>query len=192
MTPDVGQLAPDFSLVDSTGAPRSLASLVAARPLVLVFYRGHWCPFCLRQLEEYARMHAAIGAAGADVAALSVDSPERAEAMRRQLALPFPVLSDSARAVVREWDVYNAGEKGGIAIPSVFVIGPDRRVRWRSIDGTVARVSTDGVLGFLRDGATAAQPARKAAFPGLRDWVRAIGNVARRGTVTPHASGGGD
>jgi peroxiredoxin len=35
-------LAPDFALADSTGVLRSLESLTAARPLVLIFYRGHW------------------------------------------------------------------------------------------------------------------------------------------------------
>ena len=42
MTPDVGDLAPEFALADSTGATRSLASLVATRSLVLIFFRGHW------------------------------------------------------------------------------------------------------------------------------------------------------
>jgi peroxiredoxin len=42
VTPDVGQLAPDFSLADSTGATRTLGSLASARPLVLIFFRGHW------------------------------------------------------------------------------------------------------------------------------------------------------
>jgi peroxiredoxin len=42
MIPDVGEYAPDFVLPDSTGAPRSLRSLVAEGPLVLLFFRGHW------------------------------------------------------------------------------------------------------------------------------------------------------
>jgi len=42
MTPEVGGEAPDFRLLDSTGAARSLASLVANGPRVLLFYRGHW------------------------------------------------------------------------------------------------------------------------------------------------------
>lgn len=42
MTPDVGARAPDFELVDSTGVRRSLASMVAANRLVLIFFRGHW------------------------------------------------------------------------------------------------------------------------------------------------------
>ena len=42
MTPDLGQLAPEFTLPDSTGTPRALSSLLEARSLVLVFFRGHW------------------------------------------------------------------------------------------------------------------------------------------------------
>ncbi|WP_346674060.1 redoxin domain-containing protein [Nannocystis sp. SCPEA4] len=41
-TPKVGQLAPDFALTDSSGGTRRLSELVAAGPLVLIFYRGHW------------------------------------------------------------------------------------------------------------------------------------------------------
>jgi len=41
-TPRVGEVAPDFELPDSTGVPRRLGALVAERPQVLLFYRGHW------------------------------------------------------------------------------------------------------------------------------------------------------
>ena len=40
--PEPGQVAPDFTLPDSTGAVRRLSELVRDRPRVLVFYRGHW------------------------------------------------------------------------------------------------------------------------------------------------------
>ncbi|HEY8120374.1 MAG TPA: hypothetical protein VII78_03590 [Myxococcota bacterium] len=38
----VGGIAPDFTLSDADGVSRRLSELCAARPLVLVFYRGHW------------------------------------------------------------------------------------------------------------------------------------------------------
>jgi peroxiredoxin len=41
-TPKVGQVAPDFTLPDSSGTERRLSELVAEGPLVLIFYRGHW------------------------------------------------------------------------------------------------------------------------------------------------------
>jgi peroxiredoxin len=40
--PRVGDIAPDFSLPDSTGRVHRLADLVRGGPLVLLFYRGHW------------------------------------------------------------------------------------------------------------------------------------------------------
>ncbi len=42
MIPNVGDEAPDFSVFDSSGGQRSLGSLVANGPCVLIFYRGHW------------------------------------------------------------------------------------------------------------------------------------------------------
>jgi len=66
------------------------------------------------------------------------------------------------------------------------VIGQDRTVRWRSVDNTVARVSADGVLAYLR-GESATPPPRKLGFPALRDWLRASINVARHGLRTPHS-----
>ncbi len=40
--PNVTEIAPDFTASDVTGTSRRLADLCAERPLVLVFYRGHW------------------------------------------------------------------------------------------------------------------------------------------------------
>ena len=126
-----------------------------------------------------------IRALGADVAALSVDSTERSAALREQLLLPFPILSDSTRRVVREWGLYNPKEMGGIAVPAVFVIDPDRRVRYLSIDSTTRRVSAADVLGFLRG--SAQPPSRSAVRAGLRDFARALANAIRRGARTPES-----
>jgi peroxiredoxin len=134
-------------------------------------------------LAEYARVIPEIRALGADVAAVSVDSEERSAALREQLLLPFPVLSDSTRRVVREWGLYNPKEMGGIAVPAVFVIDPDRRVRYLSIDSTTRRVSAADLLSFLRGAAQA--PSRSAVRAGLRDFARAFANAIRRGARTP-------
>ena len=97
--------------------------------------------------------------------------------MRAQLGLEFPLLCDTERTVVRAWDLYNARERGGIAVPAVFVVGPDRCIGYRSIDATAARVRTDDVLAFLRGGA--APNGRTMVLPRLIDWIRAIGNTLR-------------
>jgi peroxiredoxin len=138
-------------------------------------------------LAEYGHAYKAIRAAGADVVALSVDSQARSEAVRMQLGLPYPVLCDPARAAVRAWDLYNPDEMGGIAVPAVFVIGPDRCVRYRSIDSTRERVPADGVLRLLRGEAQGEALARERVRAGLGEFARAICNAVRRGLRTPSA-----
>ena len=136
-------------------------------------------------MAEYARNEAAIHATGASLVALSVDAPERSEGIRRELGLSFPILCDTSRAVVRAWDLYNPGEMGGIAVPAVFVIGPDLRVRYRSIDTTRTRVSTEGDLGYLRGDAREESLERTPIRAGLREFARALSNSIRRGLKTP-------
>lgn len=128
-----------------------------------------------------------FGAVGAQVAALSVDEPERAEAMRAQLGLPFPVLCDTRREILTAWGLLNSGEKGGIAYPAVFVLDRDRTVRYRSLDRTAARVSTEAVVTFLRGGmqGSTEQPKHRAIWPGFRSFVSAAKNAFRFGTRVP-------
>jgi peroxiredoxin len=132
-------------------------------------------------LTEYARHYAAIRAAGADVVALSVDPEDRSEPLRKQLGIDFPILCDRDRRVVREWGLYNPDEMGGIGIPAVFVIGTDRRVLYRSIDNTGARVSAAGVLRFLQGSPDVALLERRPVRPGVGNFARAIVNAIRRG-----------
>src|SRR5260370_67525 len=82
---------------------RRLSELISHGRLVLLFYRGNWCPFCLRQLADYRERYLEIRSAGADVVAVSVDAPDKSEALRVRLSLPFAILCDTERRVVREW-----------------------------------------------------------------------------------------
>jgi alkyl hydroperoxide reductase subunit AhpC len=62
----------------------------------------------------------------------------RAEAMRAQLKLPFPILCEPQREVITAWGLLNSAERGGIGYPAVFIIDGSRTVRYRSLDRTAA------------------------------------------------------
>jgi peroxiredoxin len=128
-----------------------------------------------------------FAAAGARIAALSVDDPARAEMMRTQLALPFTLLCDTQRQVITAWGLLNTREKGGIAFPAVFVLDGSRTVRYRSLDRTATRVGTDAVMTFLRNGMQGAteQPERRTIWPGLGTMATAFGNIVRHGMRVP-------
>ena len=102
-------------------------------------------------MAAYRDRHDGFLKAAADVYALSVDSTERSARHKRNLNLPFELLCDPEREVVRAWDLYNRWEHGGIARPAVFVLSPpDGRIRVRSVDRMSSRVPPEKVLGALR------------------------------------------
>jgi peroxiredoxin len=143
---------------------------------------------CLRQLAEYRDHAAALRDAGFDLAALAVDEPARAEAVRQQYDLPFPILCDTRREVIEAWGVINRKEKGGIAEPAVFVLDQDRRVLAGSVDGEFNRVGAPALLEYLRSrGAAANSPALRRHFvlARLGDWWRAVRGALRFGVRSP-------
>ena len=113
--------------------------------------------------------------------AVSVDAPEKSEAVRQQLQLPFPILSDSERRIVQEWGIYNPNEKGGIAKPAVFILAPDRTVRFVSVDGVSARVPAADIVGMLQGRNDKTSTRRKHLIPSPATFVRAIRNALRFG-----------
>jgi len=115
--------------------------------------------------------------------AVSVDAPEKSESVRRELRLPFPILSDCQRRVVREWGIYNPDEKGGIAKPAVFILAPDRTVRFVSVDEVASRVPAAEILRRLSEQGSGPGGDRKTRIPGPALFFRALRNALRMGMV---------
>ncbi len=139
-------------------------------------------------MAEYQNAYESIRLAGAECAAISVDSPARSEAVRRELSLPFPLLCDSRRGLLRTWNLLNEAEKGGIAFPAVFVIDRDRRVRFAAKETTASRVPPQALADFVLSSLTpshseAARPV--LIFPRLRHFLLATRNIIHRGLRTP-------
>lgn len=112
--------------------------------------------------------------------AVSVDGPEKSEALRVHLSLPFPILCDTGRRVVRDWGIYNSREKGGIAKPAVFIIDLSRMVRYASVDSVVRRVPAAVIVSLLPNAANAQPLGRRVYVPLLSEWISAIRNSIRR------------
>jgi peroxiredoxin len=130
-------------------------------------------------LVDYRQHYPQIRATGASVVAVSVDAPDKSEALRHGLGLPFPILCDTQRHVIREWDIYNPRERGGIAKPAVFVVERDRSVGFASVDGVATRVPAPEIVRILQ-AVGEGQPVRRAVYvPRLGEWFRAIRNLRR-------------
>lgn len=127
-------------------------------------------------MADYREHDEKILAAGATFVAVSVDPPDKTEPLRRELHLPFTILCDTDRHVVKEWDIYNPREREGIAKPAVFVIAPDRTVRYASVDGIATRVPASEIVRVLESATGAKSTRRKIYIPTPGDFVRAVRN----------------
>lgn len=136
-------------------------------------------------MTEYQQHYATIRAAGAELAAISVDAPEKSEALREQLGLSFTILCDTERLVVREWGVYNAREKGGIARPAVFILDPGRFVRCASVDEVASRVPASEIVRALSEGERLSTPPRRTVIPRPGNFFSATWNSIRFGIREP-------
>lgn len=149
--------APDFTLPDQDGQPVSLSSLYADGPVLLVFFRGSWCPFCVSELRGLSRSYDDLQAAGVRVVAVSVDPPRHSRQAVERLELRFPILSDGEKSVIREYGVVHRGggpDSEDIAIPAHFLIDRQGRIVWRRIAGRIQdRPDPKELVRFARSGA---------------------------------------
>ena len=139
-------------------------------------------------MADYSEHLEDFRAAGAELVAISVDDAERAEPVRQELGIKFPLLCDTRREVVKAYGLLNSGEKGGIAFPASFVIDRERVIRFRALEEVASRVDVDQLLALVREhgrgGETTTQPRKRGVFPGWM-FLSATMNAIRRGIRSP-------
>lgn len=101
----VGSVLPDLVLPDATGRSVSLKALNGEGPLVIVFYRGGWCPYCNLELREWQRLLPELHRRGARLVAISPQTPDNSLSTAEKNELAFPVLSDSDLAAARAFGI---------------------------------------------------------------------------------------
>lgn len=121
-----GDTAPDFTLPDQDGRKRSLAELQGGGPLILYFYPADFTPGCTREACDLRDLHTKILSAGLKVVGVSPQSPESHRRFREQHSLPFTLLSDEDKEVVRAYDV--DGPLGIGVRRATFLLDAKRRI----------------------------------------------------------------
>src|SRR6202050_1902036 len=101
----MGGRAPEFTLPDQDEQSVSLSTLLRHGPLILYFYPADFTPGCTRQACAIRDLHSEIQQVGLDVAGVSRQTPESHRAFREKYKLPFTLLSDVDKFVVRMYDV---------------------------------------------------------------------------------------
>jgi peroxiredoxin len=134
----VGAAAPSFTLPDAlTGKPVRSADLLALGPVIINFFRGRWCPYCVTELEAWEAAYPQVRGRGALLVAISPQLPRQNDFTVQQHSLTFPVLSDAGCNVAEMFGVaYTVPETirqhlRSIMINIPFVHGDQGEATWR-------------------------------------------------------------
>ncbi|GAC57642.1 hydroperoxide peroxidase Bcp [Gordonia hirsuta DSM 44140 = NBRC 16056] len=128
---EVGDIAPLFTLPDSTGKPVALSEYAGQRVLVY-FYPAAMTPGCTKEACDFRDNLAELNEAGVAVIGISPDKPEKLAKFVERDQLNFPLLSDPEKKVLTAYGAY--GEKklyGKVVtgvIRSTFLIDADGRI----------------------------------------------------------------
>jgi len=146
----VGEKAPSFSLKNSQGQTVTLESELAKGPVVLVFYRGAWCPYCNIQLRALKKNLPEFEKYNAQLVTITPQTPDKSEAQFKKEGYPFEVLSDLNNKVMKDYKLYfepptelvalykkhgldleafNGEGRTGLPVPGTFVIDAQGVVR---------------------------------------------------------------
>lgn len=135
--PDVGRRAPDFSLpwankdgVGPVEAPYQLAS-DRGKTVVVAFYPRDFTKGCTAQMRTFAEQYDSLFGPEVVLVGISTDSVETHRRFAASLGLPFRLLSDPDQRVSKQ---YSSKNPEGYNRRTVYVVGPDGRVKFRNLN----------------------------------------------------------
>ena len=167
---NVGDKAPGFTLPDAVGNKVSLHDVLEKGPVVLVWYRGGWCPYCNIYLQGLQQRLDEIEAKGAQLVAISPELPDNALSTKQKHDLKFHVLSDAGNKtasdfgivytlpgyVIKRYDAsfslpeYNGDDSYTLPLSASYVIGEAGKVTYAFLDADYRnRASIDDLLAAL-------------------------------------------
>lgn len=136
--------APSLALPDDSGNVVELSSLWSQAPLMLVFYRGHWCPYCRRYLCKLQMHLHKFTARGVGLVAVSPEPPSLSSSLRMELGLKYRLLSDTDGQAIAAYGTRNSftSAKTLTPHPAAFLITTAGDIAFRSIDRNYKKRST--------------------------------------------------
>lgn len=158
----VNATAPEFKAKDQDGKEISLSDLRQKGAVVVVFYRGNWCPYCNKELKALQDSLQHITAQGASVVAISPEASEGIDKTIAKTGASFPVLHDADVKIATAYNVsYEVDEKtramylqkwnvdflqinqqtetAVLPVPAVYIISKEGKIIYRFFDKNITK-----------------------------------------------------
>jgi peroxiredoxin Q/BCP len=124
--------APPFALPDQKGRVHTLDEYLKNGPLLLAFHRGTWCPNCRRKFSELAMHSPLYVQRGIQVVTIVAQSSEVVRRYVEDAGLPFNILIDESRDVLKTYGVWHrlGLDAWNIARPALFLVDGSGSIRY--------------------------------------------------------------
>ena len=165
---EVGVMAPEIETADFV-----LSEALNEGPVVLVFYRGYWCPYCTRHLEDLEEDLQQIRDLGALVVAITPEGGEGIEKTKDRSEWSSTIVHDHDRSIMTDYGVLfrvssgydlkiksllftdiannNEDDEAYLPIPATYVIGPDAKIKYVHHDSNYRqRASIEDIISVLK------------------------------------------
>lgn len=147
----VGDMAPDFNAKDQNGKTISLKQALKNGPVVMLFYRGQWCPFCNKQLSRFSDSLFQLTAKGASLLAITLENAENVKKTIEKTKASFPVIEDEGLAIMKlykvnfavdentitkykgygiDFDKANGSNGANLPVPATYIIGQNGKIKY--------------------------------------------------------------
>ncbi|KAA1246238.1 peroxiredoxin-like family protein [Aquimarina sp. RZ0] len=170
---NTGDKAPGFTLSNTVNQAIKLSELLKKGKVVLIFYRGVWCPYCNLQLFQYQSVLSKIKSLGAQLVAISPQTPDASLSIKEKNELGFEVLSDNGNIVARnytkvfrnkdapvdamtalgfDFGSHYSDDSRELPVPAVFIIDSDSTISFaKSLGGDYRnRVEVSEIIDSLK------------------------------------------
>ncbi len=101
----VGSRVPKVSVMNLKNDVVSLKEILNGKPTVIVFYRGGWCPYCVRQLADLAKTAPELEKMGFQIVGITPDTPEKINTSIEKGELPYAIYSDAKADAMKAFGV---------------------------------------------------------------------------------------
>jgi peroxiredoxin len=148
-----GDQAPNFKARTQRGDSINLTAILNKQPVVLMFYRGQWCPVCNKYLERINDSVDLIRKAGAKILAITPETAPNAAKMRQKTNTSLTIIPDTSQSIMDDYQVgfdvsgayarkiengfdvsiasNNGDQKARLPIPATYIINKKGKITWR-------------------------------------------------------------
>lgn len=153
---EVGAVVNNFSFKNIESNTSTVGEYLKKGPVVLIFYRGQWCPVCNKYLSRFEDSLEMIVNKGATVIAVSPEIPEKMKVTQSKTNAKFILASDTGYMIAKQFDVlfkpskstrilYNTAlgaeldkahgnEEELLPVPATFIIDQNSKIIWKQFD----------------------------------------------------------